>query len=113
MKKIFFLLLFSLISVCPVNSQVPQSEKELKITLDSKFYNSASSVIVGFFKQAKINNFFVDEKLEKEPVMNFRFRDKSVKETIELLSKIYSVEFITTEKKDFYFVNLRTKKWNI
>lgn len=110
MKKLFLVSCLILLPGTVVNSQNPQTEKEVKITLDSKFYNSASSVIVGFFKQAKINNFFVDEKLEKEPVMNFRFRDKSVKETIELLSKIYSVEFITTEKKDFYFVNIRAKK---
>lgn len=110
MKKLFLTLCLILLPLGPLKSQVPPQKPEVKITLDSKFYNSASSVIVGFFKQAKINNFFVDEKLEKEPVMNFRFRDKSIQETIELLSKIYNVEFITTEKKDFYFVNIKAKK---
>lgn len=110
MKKIFLVLSLCLIPVSLVNSQTIPQQKEIKISLDSNFYNSASSVIVGFFKQAKINNFLVDEKLEKEPVKNFRFRDKTIKETIELLSKIYNVEFITTDKKDFYFVNIKEKK---
>lgn len=110
MKKLFLVLSLMFLPISSINSQTPPTQKEVKISLDSQFYNSASSVIVGFFKQAKIHNFFVDEKLEKEPVMNFKFRDKSIKETIELLSKIYSVDFVTTEKKDFYFVNIRTKK---
>ena len=113
MKKIFLILSLLLFPISSINSQTQPPEKEIKISLDSKFYNSASSVIVGFFKQAKIDNFFVDEKLEKQPVMNFKFRDKSIKDTIELLSKIYDIDFVTSEKKDFYFVNLRIKKWNI
>ena len=63
----------------------------------------ASGVIIGFFKQAKINNYYIDEKLEKDPSLNFRFREKTIKETLDILSRVYSIDFEITEKKDFYF----------
>ena len=112
MKKLFLVVCLLIFSI-PVYSQTPEKPKEILITLDSKFYNSASSVIVGFFKQAKINNYFLEEKLEKDPVLNFRFSNKTIKETIDLLSKIYSVDFETNDKKDFYFVKVREKRWSI
>lgn len=111
MKNIFLLIALFTLSISTVFGQVPTTnEKEVKITLDSKYYNSASSVIIGFFKQAKITNYFIDESLEKNSTLNFRFKQKTVNETIELLSKVYSVDFQTNEKKDFYFVFLKVKK---
>lgn len=111
MKKIIFVLLLLLSTYGTSHSQTAETnKKEIKITIDSKFYTSASNVIIGFFGQAKVYNFMVDEKLEKASSLNFKITQKSITETIELLSKIYSIDFQTNEKKDFYFVTLKEKK---
>lgn len=109
MKKIFLAIVLVFLSSLAF-AQNPEPAKEIKISLDSKYYNSASGVIIGFFKQAKINNYYIDEKLEKDPSLNFRFREKTIKETLDILSRVYSIDFEITEKKDFYFVKLRSKK---
>lgn len=111
MKKIFLVILLFISSFGIAYCQTTETnKKEIKITIDSKFYTSASNVIIGFFGQAKIYNFMIDEKLDKSSTLNFKITQKTVSETIELLSKIYSIDFQTNEKKDFYFVTIKEKK---
>jgi hypothetical protein len=67
-------------------------------------------VIEGFLKQAQISDFFIDERIEKIERKNFQFKNKTVDQTVNLLSQFYSIEFKFTEKKDFVTVILKEKK---
>lgn len=110
MKKIALLLFLSLISSNVSYSQTnPPVKKEIKITLDSTFYKTASGVIVGYFKQAKITNYYIDSKLEEKTPLNFHFRDLTISQAEEVLKKIYKIK-IDKIDKNFYFVSLEENK---
>ena len=109
MKKFILVVLIGFFGLSSF-AQTPIPKKEPKITIDSQFYKNASGVVVAFFKQAKINNYYVDEKLDQKPTLNFQVREMSVDQVKDLLSKIYKIKIETNDKKDFYFVLLDEKK---
>jgi len=91
-------------------SQDQKPKKEILVSISSNYYRNATSVIEGFFKQANITDFFIDEKIEKMERKNFQFKNKTVDQSVNLLSMFYNVEFKFSEKKDFVTVILKDKK---
>lgn len=91
-------------------SQDQKPKKEILVSISSGYYRNATSVIEGFFKQANITDFYIDEKIEKMERKNFQFKNKTVDQSVSLLSMFYNVEFKFTEKKDFVTVILKDKK---
>lgn len=109
MKKIIVFLL--LVLSCPVYSYDDAPvKKPILITLNSRYYQNASQVVEGFFKQAKIFNYSIDTKLEKEDTKNFRFSNKTIEQSSELLGKLYNITIESNDKKDFYIVTIKEKK---
>ncbi len=91
-------------------SQDQKPKKEILVSISSGYYRNATSVIEGFFKQANITDFYIDEKIEKMERKNFQFKNKTVDQSVNLLSMFYNIEFKFTEKKDFVTVILKDKK---
>lgn len=91
-------------------SQDQKPKKEILVSISSGYYRNATSVIEGFFKQANITDFYIDEKIEKMERKNFQFKNKTVDQSVNLLSMFYNVEFKFSEKKDFVTVILKDKK---
>lgn len=110
MKKIALFLFLSTFCLNFSYSQTnPTPKKEIKISIDSTFYKSAAGVLIGYFKQAKIANYYIDSKLQEKMPLNFQFRDLSTNQAEEVLKKIYKIKFEKVDK-DFYFVSLEENK---
>jgi RNA binding exosome subunit len=106
---VFYTLLCSFLSG-NAYAQEPKTKKEILVSISSGYYKNATQVIEGFLKQAQISDFFIDERIEKIERKNFQFKNKTVDQTVNLLSQFYSIEFKFTEKKDFVTVILKEKK---
>lgn len=99
----------------PVNITQEQQEdkpkKEVLISIRSKYYRNPVQVIEGFFKQANIYDFSIedDEKLEKMDVGNFQFKNKTIDQAIKRLSAEYKIVFEVEEvgKDKVYKVKMR------
>lgn len=98
----------------PVESFLQVDEKpkkEILISIRSKFYKNPVQVIEGFFKQAGIYDFSIedDEKLEKIDVGNFQFKNKTIEQAIKRLSSEYKIVFEIEEvgKDKVYKVKMR------
>lgn len=99
----------------PVNITQAQQEdkpkKEVLISIRSKYYRNPVQVIEGFFKQANIYDFSIEdsEKLEKMDVGNFQFKNKTIDQTIKRLSAEYKIVFEVEEvgKDKVYKVKMR------
>lgn len=85
-------------------------KKEVLVSMSSSYYKNATQVIEGFLKQAHISDFFIDERIEKIERKNFQFKNKTIDQSVSLLSQFYNVEFKFTEKKDFVTVIFKDKK---
>lgn len=110
MKTLFTLIAIILLA-SPSFSQAenPPVKKNL-ISINSNYYKNASQVVVGVLKQGKVYNFFIEDKLETLPTLNFQFKDKTFDQALELISKIYKISIETNDKKDFYTIILKEKK---
>jgi hypothetical protein len=104
------LVAFIMLLSSSVYAQEPKQKKEVLISMSSAYYKNASQVIEGFLKQAQISDFFIDERIEKIERKNFQFKNKTVDQTVNLLSQFYNIEFKFTEKKDFVTVIFKEKK---
>lgn len=93
-----------------VYAQEPKPKKEILVSISSGYYKNATQVIEGFLKQAQIADFFIDERIEKIERKNFQFKNKTVDQSVNLLSSFYNIEFKFTEKKDFVTVIFKDKK---
>ncbi len=99
----------------PVNTthvkQEDKPKKEVLISIRSKYYRNPVQVIEGFFKQANIYDFSIEdsEKLEKMDVGNFQFKNKTIEQTIKRLSTEYKIVFEVEEvgKDKNYKVKMR------
>ena len=99
----------------PKNTTQAQQEdkpkKEVLISIRSKYYRNPVQVIEGFFKQANIYDFSIenDEKLEKMDVGNFQFKNKTVDQAIKRLCSEYKIVFEVEEvgKDKVYKVKMR------
>ena len=58
--------------------QDQKPKKEILVSISSNYYKNANGVIEGFFKQANITDFFIDEKIEKIERKNFQFKNKTI-----------------------------------
>lgn len=104
------LLAFIMLLSSSVYAQEPKQKKEVLISMSSAYYNNATQVIEGFLKQAQISDYFIDERIEKIERKNFQFKNKTVDQSVNLLSQFYNIEFKFTEKKDFVTVIFKEKK---
>ena len=68
-------------------------KKEILVSMSSVYYKNATQVIEGFLKQARITDFFIDERIEKIERKNFQFKNKTIDQSVSLLSQFYNVEF--------------------
>ena len=95
----------------PIVQVDEKPKKEILISIRSKFYRNPVQVIEGFFKQAGIYDFSIedDEKLEKMDVGNFQFKNKTVDQAIKRLSSEYKIVFEVEEvgKDKVYKVKMR------
>ena len=84
-------------------------KKEILISMRSNFYQNASSVIESVFKQANINDFSIDEKVKDIKAKNIQFRNKTLSQSLDILSKFYNVKFEITDvgKDKFYSVTVK------
>jgi len=91
--------------------QEDKPKKEVLISIRSKYYRNPVQVIEGFFKQANIYDFSIEdsEKLEKMDVGNFQFKNKTIDQTIKRLSAEYKIVFEVEEvgKDKNYKVKMR------
>jgi len=98
----------------PVFQQNEKPKKEILISTRSKFYKNPVQVIEGFFKQAGIYDFSIEdnEKLEKMDVGNFQFMNKTIDQAIKRLSAEYKIVFEIEEmgKDKVYRVKMRQVK---
>lgn len=104
------LLAFIMLLSSSVYAQEPKQKKEVLISMSSAYYNNATQVIEGFLKQAQISDYFIDERIEKIERKNFQFKNKTIDQSVNLLSQFYNIEFKFTEKKDFVTVIFKEKK---
>jgi len=107
--KIILIAMLMLMSTT-VFAQEPKPKKEILVSISSGYYKNATQVIEGFLKQAQISDFFIDERIEKIEKKNFQFKNKTVDQSVNLLSQFYNIEFKFTEKKDFVTVIFKEKK---
>lgn len=97
----------------PTTQEASQDKpkKEILISIRSKFYRNPAQVIEGFFKQANIYDFSIEdnEKLEKMDVGNFQFKNKTIDQAIKRLSAEYKIVFEVEEvgKDKIYKVKMR------
>lgn len=108
MKTILIALVMLLSS--SVYAQEPKPKKEILISISSGYYKNATQVIEGFLKQAQISDFYIDERIEKIERKNFQFKNKTIDQSVNLLSQFYNIEFKFAEKKDFVTVIFKDKK---
>ena len=121
MNNLFFVLGFLSTLAAPLDNysqpvqpyfQVDEKpKKEILISIRSKFYRNPVEVIEGFFKQAGIYDFSIEdnEKLEKMDVGNFQFKNKTVDQSMKRLSSEYKIVFEIEEvgKDKVYKVKMR------
>lgn len=97
----------------PYFQEAPQEKpkKEVRITMNSNNYKdsklpNATTVIEGFFLQANIRDKYIDSTVEKIPIKNFSFTNKTLDEAIQILSLVFNVQFTvkTIGKEKFYLV---------
>ena len=97
--------------VQPMLQADEKPKKEILISIRSKFYKNPVQVIEGFFKQAGIYDFSIeeDEKLEKLDVGNFQFKNKTIDQAIKRLCSEYKIVFEVEEvgKDKVYKVKMR------
>lgn len=84
-------------------------KKEILISIRSNYYQDANSVIEAVFKQANILDFSIDEKVKEIKSKNIQFKNKTLMQTFEILSKFYNIKFEITEigKDKFYAVMVK------
>ena len=84
-------------------------KKEILISIRSNYYQDANSVIEAVFKQANILDFSIDEKVKEIKSKNIQFKNKTLLQTFEILSKFYNIKFEITEigKEKFYAVTVK------
>jgi hypothetical protein len=120
MNNIFCLLGLAVILSAPVENfsapvltiqeTVPEkTKKEILISTNSTYYNNPSQVIEGVFKQARIYDFTIDEKVKELKNRNIQFKNKTVQQAFDILSKLYNISFKVEEigKEKFYSVEAR------
>ena len=101
---------FSMPAVFPsITYQEDKPKKEPMISMRSDFYKSASGVIESVFKQASIVDFSIDEKVKEMKPKNIQFKNKTLKQAIEILSKFYNIKFeiIELDKDKLYSVTVK------
>jgi len=100
---------FSAPNIYKQESQEEKPKKELLISINSTYYKNPSQVIEGFFKQAKIYDFTIDDKVKELKNKNIQFKNKTVQQSIDILSKLYNITFKVEEigKEKFYSVEVR------
>ena len=108
--KIITYILIALFLCGSAKAQEPKPKKEILISISSGYYKNATQVVEGFLKQAMISDFFIDERIEKIERKNFQFKNKTIDQSVNLLSQFYNIEFKFTEKKDFVTVIFKEKK---
>lgn len=84
-------------------------KKEILISINSTYYKNPSQVIEGLFKQARIYDFTIDEKVKDIKNKNIQFKNKTVQQALDILSKLYNISFKVEEigKEKFYSVETR------
>jgi hypothetical protein len=119
MNNVFFVLGFLSTLAAPLNNyskpvqpviQVEDKpKKEILININSTFYKDPSQVVEGVFKQARIYDFTIDEKVKEIKNKNIQFKNKTVQQALDILSKLYNVSFKVEEigKEKFYSVETR------
>jgi hypothetical protein len=119
MNNLFFVLGFISTLAAPLNNysqpvqpvfQVEEkTKKEILISINSTFYKDPSQVVEGVFKQARIYDFTIDEKVKEIKNKNIQFKNKTVQQALDILSKLYNVSFKVEEigKEKFYSVETR------
>ena len=94
-----------------INQEVVQekTKKEILISINSTYYKNPSQVIEGLFKQAKIYDFTIDEKVKDLKNKNIQFKNKTLQQALDILSKLYNISFKVEEigKEKFYSVETR------
>lgn len=92
-----------------IEQEEDKPKKEILISMRSNFYQNASSVIESVFKQANINDFSIDEKVKDIKAKNIQFRNKTLSQSLDILSKFYNVKFEIADvgKDKFYSVTVK------
>lgn len=100
---------FHTINAYPVSQSDEKPKKEILISIRSNYYKDANSVIEAVFKQANILDFSIDEKVKEIKSKNIQFKNKTLMQTFEILSKFYNIKFEITEigKDKFYAVTVK------
>ena len=119
MNNLFFVLGFLSTLAAPLNSytkpaqpvfQVEEkTKKEILISINSTYYKNPAQVVEGVFKQARIYDFTIDEKVKEMKNKNIQFKNKTVQQALDILSKLYNITFKVEEigKEKFYSVETR------
>ena len=119
MNNLFFVLSFLSTLAAPLNSytqpvqpvfQVEEkTKKEILISINSTYYKNPAQVVEGVFKQARIYDFTIDEKVKEMKNKNIQFKNKTVQQALDILSKLYNITFKIEEigKEKFYSVETR------
>jgi hypothetical protein len=119
MNNLFFVLGFISTLAAPLNNyshtfqsgfQVQEiPKKEILISTNSTYYKNPAQVVEGVFKQARIYDFTIDEKVKEIKNKNIQFKNKTVQQALDILSKLYNISFKVEEigKEKFYSVETR------
>lgn len=119
MNNLFFVLGFLSTLAAPLNNysqpvyaiiqEDEKPKKEILISINSTYYKNPAQVVEGVFKQAKIYDFTIDDKVKDIKNKNIQFRNKTVQQTLDILSKLYNISFKVEEvgKEKFYSVEVR------
>lgn len=120
MNKIFAILGLAVIISAPIKNyaaSIPittqagdeKPKKEILVSINSTFYKNPSQVVEGVFKQAGIYDFTIDEKVKDLKNKNIQFKNKTVQQALDILSRLYNITFKVEEigKDKFYTVEAR------
>ena len=99
--------------------EAPQEKpkKEVRITMNSGNYKdsklpNATTVIEGFFLQANIRDKYIDSSVDKIPIKNFSFTNKTLDEAMQILSLVFNIQFtVKSIGKDKFYLVEPVKKW--